>query len=69
MRLTSRSGPPRRRLTVSSTLHPTVPAGAYDDFLPGALRDWTPADGPCPPSTSATAPRHCSTTAPGCAGS
>ncbi|ANP52268.1 4,5-DOPA dioxygenase extradiol [Streptomyces griseochromogenes] len=39
---------------MSSTFEPTVPAGAYDDFLPGALhraraqRDWTPADGPLP---------------------
>jgi 4,5-DOPA dioxygenase extradiol len=33
-------------------LNPAVPAGAYDDFLPGALpraraqRQWTPADRP-----------------------
>ena len=35
-------------------LDPAVPAGAYDEFRPGALaraasqRDWTPADGPLP---------------------
>jgi len=34
--------------------HPLVPAGAYDEFLPGAVeqartqRDWTPADGRLP---------------------
>lgn len=37
-----------------SILDPAVPAGAYDEFLPGALerarrqREWTPADGPLP---------------------
>jgi len=37
-----------------SVFHPAVPAGAYDEFLPGALehakkqREWTPADGPLP---------------------
>ncbi len=39
---------------MTSILDPAVPAGAYDDFLPGALarartqREWTPADGPLP---------------------
>jgi len=39
---------------VNSILDPEVPAGAYDEFLPGALaragrqREWTPADGPLP---------------------
>jgi len=38
----------------SLLLNPAVPAGAYDEFLPGARalacaqRDWTPADGPLP---------------------
>jgi len=37
-----------------SIINPEVPAGAYDEFLPGALerartqRAWTPADGPLP---------------------
>lgn len=34
-----------------SIMTPTVPGGAYDDFLAAgrpALRDWTPADGPLP---------------------
>ena len=37
-----------------SPMYPAVPAGAYDEFLPGALdraqkqREWTPADGPLP---------------------
>ena len=39
---------------MTDLLHPAIPAGAYDDFRPGALpraraqRDWTPADGPLP---------------------
>jgi 4,5-DOPA dioxygenase extradiol len=39
---------------MTSVFHPAVPAGAYDEFLPGALerakkqRKWTPADGPLP---------------------
>jgi 4,5-DOPA dioxygenase extradiol len=39
---------------VTSPMFPDVPAGAYDDFLPGALersraqRAWAPADGPLP---------------------
>jgi 4,5-DOPA dioxygenase extradiol len=39
---------------MSDIVHPSVPAGAYDEFLPGALRrartqrDWTPDDGPLP---------------------
>lgn len=39
---------------MNSVLHPVIPAGAYDDFLPGALerarqqRRWEPADGPLP---------------------
>ncbi|HEX6521069.1 MAG TPA: class III extradiol ring-cleavage dioxygenase [Streptosporangiaceae bacterium] len=39
---------------MTSILDPAVPAGAYDEFLPGALpraraqRPWTPADGPLP---------------------
>jgi 4,5-DOPA dioxygenase extradiol len=39
---------------VSSIFDPAVPAGAYNDFRPGALsrarnqRDWSPADGPLP---------------------
>lgn len=39
---------------VNSILDPAVPAGAYDDFLPGALerareqRPWLQADGPLP---------------------
>jgi 4,5-DOPA dioxygenase extradiol len=39
---------------VTDVLHPAVPAGAYEEFLPGALpraraqRPWTPADGPLP---------------------
>ncbi len=39
---------------MTDILHPAVPAGAYDDFLPLALprayvqREWTPADGPLP---------------------
>jgi 4,5-DOPA dioxygenase extradiol len=39
---------------VSDLLHPAVPAGAYDEFLPEALprarsqRAWTPEDGPLP---------------------
>ena len=39
---------------MTSILNPAVPAGAYDDFLPGALpraraqRQWTPADRPLP---------------------
>ncbi|MFF6776949.1 hypothetical protein ACFY8W_25840 [Streptomyces sp. NPDC012637] len=39
---------------MSPIFDPVVPAGAYDDFLPGALRraraqrHWTPADGPLP---------------------
>jgi 4,5-DOPA dioxygenase extradiol len=39
---------------MTSILDPAVPAGAYDEFLPGALpraraqREWTPADGPLP---------------------
>jgi len=39
---------------MTSILNPAVPAGAYDQFLPGALpraraqRAWTPADGPLP---------------------
>jgi len=39
---------------VTSILDPAVPAGAYDEFLPGALpraraqREWAPADGPLP---------------------
>jgi 4,5-DOPA dioxygenase extradiol len=39
---------------MTSILNPAVPAGAYDDFLPGALprarvqRQWTPADRPPP---------------------
>lgn len=39
---------------MSSILDPAVPAGAYDQFLPGALArarsqaEWTPADGPLP---------------------
>jgi 4,5-DOPA dioxygenase extradiol len=39
---------------MTDLLNPAVPAGAYEEFLPGALpraraqRDWTPADGPLP---------------------
>ena len=39
---------------MTSILDPAVRAGAYDEFLPGALararaqRPWTPADGPLP---------------------
>lgn len=39
---------------MTSILNPAVPAGPYDDFLPGALlrararRQWTPADRPLP---------------------
>jgi 4,5-DOPA dioxygenase extradiol len=39
---------------MTSIPDPAVPAGAYDQFLPGALpcaraqRQWTPADGPLP---------------------
>jgi 4,5-DOPA dioxygenase extradiol len=39
---------------MSSILSPDIPAGAYDDFLPGAVRRartqrrWSPADGPLP---------------------
>jgi 4,5-DOPA dioxygenase extradiol len=39
---------------MTDLLNPAIPAGAYDEFLPGALplaraqRDWTPADGPLP---------------------
>jgi 4,5-DOPA dioxygenase extradiol len=39
---------------MTSVFYPAVPAGAYDEFLPGALerargqREWTPADGPLP---------------------
>jgi 4,5-DOPA dioxygenase extradiol len=39
---------------VTDVLNPEIPAGAYDDFLPGTLaparaqRAWTPADGPLP---------------------
>jgi 4,5-DOPA dioxygenase extradiol len=39
---------------VNSILDPATPAGAYFEFLPGALerareqREWTPADGPLP---------------------
>lgn len=39
---------------MNSILDPEVPAGAYDEFLPGALarasqqREWTPANGPLP---------------------
>lgn len=39
---------------MTSIMEPTIPAGAYDDFLVGALprardqRPWTPADGPLP---------------------
>ena len=39
---------------MTSILSPAVPAGAYDQFLPGALarartqREWVPADGPLP---------------------
>jgi 4,5-DOPA dioxygenase extradiol len=39
---------------MTSVFHPAVPAGAYDEFLPGALdrakqqHEWTPADGPLP---------------------
>jgi 4,5-DOPA dioxygenase extradiol len=39
---------------MSATLNPAIPAGAYDDFLPGAVerartqRGWSPADGPLP---------------------
>ncbi len=39
---------------MKSIFDPSVPAGAYDEFLPGALpraraqRAWTPADGPLP---------------------
>ncbi|MCC5574830.1 dioxygenase [Microtetraspora sp. AC03309] len=39
---------------MASILNPEIPAGAYDEFLPGALpaaraqHDWTPADGPLP---------------------
>ncbi|MFD5007700.1 dioxygenase [Streptomyces mutabilis] len=39
---------------MSDLLHPEIPAGAYDAFLPAALdravtqRPWTPADGPLP---------------------
>jgi 4,5-DOPA dioxygenase extradiol len=39
---------------MSSVLDPAIPAGAYDEFLPGALdrartqREWTPADGTLP---------------------
>ena len=39
---------------MTDMLNPAIPAGAYDDFLPGALpaahaqRAWTPADGPLP---------------------
>ncbi len=39
---------------MSSIFDPVVPAGAYDQFLPGALAaaraqpEWTPADGPLP---------------------
>ena len=39
---------------MSDVMNPAIPAGAYDDFLPGALpgarahRAWTPADGPLP---------------------
>jgi 4,5-DOPA dioxygenase extradiol len=39
---------------VLSLINPDVHAGAYDEFLPGALerartqREWTPADGPLP---------------------
>ena len=39
---------------MTNILDPAVPAGAYDEFLPGALqraraqREWTPADGPLP---------------------
>jgi 4,5-DOPA dioxygenase extradiol len=39
---------------MNSILDPDIPAGAYDDFLPGARarsreqREWTPDDGPLP---------------------
>jgi 4,5-DOPA dioxygenase extradiol len=39
---------------MTSIFDPAVPAGAYDDFRPGALsrardqRDWSPADGALP---------------------
>jgi aromatic ring-opening dioxygenase catalytic subunit (LigB family) len=39
---------------MNSILNPAIPAGAYDEFLPGALpravaqQAWTPADGPLP---------------------
>ena len=56
---------------MTNILDPAVPAGAYDEFLPGALqraraqREWTPAEARCPLSTSATARRRCSTTGHG----
>jgi 4,5-DOPA dioxygenase extradiol len=39
---------------MTDVFNPAVPAGAYDEFLPGAIaaarqqRPWTPADGPLP---------------------
>jgi 4,5-DOPA dioxygenase extradiol len=39
---------------MTSVLNPEIPAGAYDEFLPGAVdrartqREWTPADGALP---------------------
>ena len=55
---------------MTSILNPAVPAGAYDDFLPGAQprarvqRQWTRADRPLPAlylnagSPASTPPQH-----------
>jgi 4,5-DOPA dioxygenase extradiol len=53
---------------VTDLLHPAVPAGAYDEFLPGALpraqQDWTPADGPLPALYLSQTSRCCSSASP-----